>query len=119
MTMETTWARDEHGIRWLTFRGCRFADTDCTRELIDEIERLQRELTRAHRIAGKADRMYDAIDNLRNYATDELRLESIRACKTAAHEYDAAMSDTQAEDTDTPALCRRCEREIDSGHDRG
>ena len=41
--METIWERDEHGVRWLSFRGCRFrfAETECTRELIDRIEELE------------------------------------------------------------------------------
>jgi hypothetical protein len=69
----------------------------------DKIERLQRELNRANRIAGKADRMYDAIDRLRNYTVESMRLESIQACKTAADEYDLALSDPAAEATDATA----------------
>jgi len=84
-----------------------------------ELRRLQRELNRMTRICGKADRMYDAIRLLSRSDQFSDMLRRIDAASVAADNYDLAMSDPAAEATDATAVCRRCQSEIDSGHDRG
>lgn len=91
---------------------------DC-REAAQTIERLQRAMNRANRIADKADRMFDAIAYLRFGTPAEGLLGLIADCKSAARGYEAAMSDPAAEATDAPATCRRCQSAINEGHDRG
>lgn len=66
----------------------------------DLIDRLQRELNRAHRIAGKADRMFDAI---REFPSDDSVL--YWQLVATANNYDLAMSDPQAEAHDGEQPC--------------
>lgn len=106
-----------HDSKWLAYRNPADVTTGvyC---VFCELERLQRELNRANRIAGKADRMFDAIRELQQPGIRDVPAR-LRSVIKSADAYDLALSDPAAEATDVPVLCRRCEREINEGHDRG
>jgi len=77
---------------------CQQLRDDC-REAAQTIERLQRDMNRANRIAGKADRMYDAIRELQQPGIGNVAAR-LNAVIKAADNYDLALSDPEAESTD-------------------